>query len=90
LREAHGAPEGAFNVIDGRWRFVVVDEAGKQVAQFVHAEDAASFVGDCEDYQVRSQGGHLLWWEGMEQESAAESFDGAALVMFDRMARVAS
>lgn len=70
--------------------FEVYNERCQLVAKFVHAEDAAVFIGGQDEYSVRDPGGRMLWWEGHETDSAAESFDGAAAVMWQRQGKVAS
>lgn len=61
----------------------VYDDQGKERASgFVYYEDAAAFVAFLgSGATVRIGENIVVWHEGHEDESAAESYDGAALIM---------
>lgn len=66
--------------------WIVYNADAKRIAMFVHAEDAAAFVGIIGDGATVRHGRRIVWREGSEDESAAESYDGAAERMRDRIA----
>lgn len=64
-------------------RFIVRDEDGKVVARFLYADDAAAFVG-MNGGSVK-YGRVVVWHEGEEEASAADSYDEAAHIMHERI-----
>ena len=72
-------------------RFKVYSGAGEYRASCKSAEDAAVLVGigycaveGSDGGTVRLNHGRILWREGAEEFSAAESYDGAAIVIYQR------
>lgn len=54
------------------------------VAEFLHAEDAASFVAFRGDGAQIFANGKIVWSEGQEDQPAGESYDHVADVCFGR------
>ncbi len=65
-------------------KYKVNNDNGEYIASFKHAEDAARFVMGMDGYTVTLDHRRKLWIEGREAFSAAESFDGAAAIMWAR------
>lgn len=62
--------------------------ANLPTAAFVHVEDAAAFIGvlDSSESVIR-YGGKIVWSEGAEKFCAAESYDGVAEIVHNRINR---
>lgn len=63
--------------------FRLYRDGGVLMAATKYAEDAARLV---EDGWTVHYSGHVLWREGHEAQPAGESYDGAAAIMYDRLA----
>lgn len=63
--------------------FVVGDSEGNGVARFAYAEDAAMYLAVA-GHTTISYHGKVVWREGQEETTAAESYDTAAEVMNTR------
>ena len=58
------------------------------VASVKYAEDAAAIIASGgEDMTIRDGHKHVVWTEGQEAQSAAESYDFVALTIYGRMAK---
>lgn len=70
--------------------FYVVNAESKTMGATVHAEDAAAFASMLGDgAAVTTPMGAILWTEGDEDFSAADSYDGAAEIILKRAQGVA-
>lgn len=74
--------------MSGTPRFKIHDDRGRYVAATVDASLAAALVGAAgwEGWTVRVRPGGIIWREGREAVRAAESYDHAAEIMYDRLA----
>jgi hypothetical protein len=61
---------------------------GKYIAACKHTEDAAAICGMTEGTQVRyGHSGPIIFTEGKEEVWAGDSWDGAAIIMEQRIAK---
>lgn len=63
----------------------VYDVNGEYTAATKSADDAAMLVGARAGGTVRYKHRKIVWREGHEEFSAADSWDGAAMVMVERL-----
>lgn len=60
-------------------RLKVYNPQGEYIASCKHGEDAAAIVGNYgHGAKIKDRNGKVLWHEGYEEQSAAESYDYVA------------
>lgn len=67
-----------------KFSFFAFDDNEVLYAGFIHAEDAALYVGGQDGFTIQNTDKKILWTEGSETFSASESYDRAADVMLSR------
>lgn len=82
LRPVYSAPAAPKT---GTLLWAVHNVDGKRVASLKHAEDAAALVATMADGSTIRRHRRVLWTEGKEAFPAAESYDGVANVMSERL-----
>jgi hypothetical protein len=69
----------------GSPRFKIHNPSGEYIASCKHLEDAAAIVGNYGDGATIKDGGRVVWREGREAFSAAESYDGVRETVWERV-----
>ncbi len=65
--------------------YKVFDGSKQMIGSVMHAEDAAALVSLHTDGTVKWKHAVTVWREGKEEQSAGDSYDSAAAVMYERV-----